>query len=90
MYVHVLYIFVYTTNIAVFGYTVSSNRASLVAQREKHLPAMRETWIRSLGQEDPLEKGMATHSSASLSEMCGCLVRHVVARRIIMSLDGLG
>ena len=33
-----------------------------MAQRVKHLPAMRETWIQSLGQEDPLEKGMATHS----------------------------
>ena len=33
-----------------------------MAQRLKHLPAMRETWIQSLGQEDPLEKGMATHS----------------------------
>ena len=29
----------------------------------KHLPAMLETWVRSLGQEDPLEKEMATHSS---------------------------
>ena len=29
----------------------------------KNLPAMQETWVRSLGQEDPLEKGMATHSS---------------------------
>ena len=37
--------------------------ASLVAQRLKHLPAMRETWVRSLGREDPLEKEMATHSS---------------------------
>ena len=37
--------------------------ASPVAQTEKHLPAMRETWVRSLGQEDPLEKGIATHSS---------------------------
>ena len=34
-----------------------------VAQRVKHLPAMQETWVRSLGQEDPLEKEMATHSS---------------------------
>ena len=33
--------------------------ASLVAQRVKHLPAMWETWVRSLGQEDPLEKEMA-------------------------------
>ena len=37
--------------------------ASLVAQRVKHLPAMRETWVRSLGGEDPLEKEMAAHSS---------------------------
>ena len=37
--------------------------ASLVAQRLKHLPAMRETGVRSLGREDPLEKEMATHSS---------------------------
>ena len=37
--------------------------ASLVAQRVKCLPAMQETWVRSLGQEDPLEKEMATHSS---------------------------
>ena len=34
-----------------------------MAQRVKHLPAMRETWVRSLGQEDPLEKEKATHSS---------------------------
>ena len=34
-----------------------------VAQKVKNLPAMQETWVRSLGQEDPLEKGMATHSS---------------------------
>ena len=37
-------------------------RASLVAQRVKRLPAMRETWVRFLGREDPLEKEMATHS----------------------------
>ena len=37
--------------------------ASLVAQRLKRLPPMWETWVRSLGQEDPLEKEMATHSS---------------------------
>ena len=36
---------------------------SLVAQMVKNLPAMQETWVRSLGQEDPLEKEMATHSS---------------------------
>ena len=36
--------------------------ASLVAQLIKNLPAMQETWARSLGQEDPLEEEMATHS----------------------------
>ena len=38
-------------------------RASLVAQLVKNLPAVQETWVRSLGQEDALEKEMATHSS---------------------------
>ena len=38
-------------------------RASLIAQLVKNLPAMQKTWIRSLGWEDPLEKGKATHSS---------------------------
>ena len=37
--------------------------ASLLAQLVKNLPAMRETWVRLLGQENPLEEGMATHSS---------------------------
>ena len=37
--------------------------ASLVAQTVKNLPAIQETWVPSLGQEDPLEKEMATHSS---------------------------
>ena len=36
---------------------------SLIAQLVKNLPAMQETWVQSLGQEDPLEEGMATHSS---------------------------
>ena len=48
MYMHI-YIYIY--------------RASVVAQMVKNLPAMQETWVQSLGQEDPLEKGMATHSS---------------------------
>ena len=37
--------------------------ASLVAQRVKRLPVMQEIWVRSLSQEDPLEKEMAPHSS---------------------------
>ena len=38
-------------------------RASLVAQMVTNLSAMQETWVQSLGWEDPLEEGMATHSS---------------------------
>ena len=37
--------------------------ASLVAQTVKNPPTMQETWVQSLGQEDPLEEEMATHSS---------------------------
>ena len=43
--------------------------ASLVAQRLKRLPAMRETWVQSLGREDPLETEMATHSSILVWEI---------------------
>ena len=46
-----------------YGYTQSSERASLVAQMVKNLPAMCETWVWSLCWEDPLEEGLATHSS---------------------------
>ena len=42
---------------------LSHSRASLVAQTVKRLPAMRETQVRFLGREDPLEKEMAIHSS---------------------------
>ena len=44
------------------GYLLQYTRASLVAQMVKNLPAMWETWVRSLGWEDPLEEGMASHS----------------------------
>ena len=44
-------------------FTLIKTRASLVAQMVKNLPAMQETQVRSLSQEDTLEKGMATHSS---------------------------
>ena len=45
------------------GYPLRYSWASLVAQLVKNLPAMWETWVRSLGWEDPLEKGKAIHSS---------------------------
>ena len=44
------------------GYPLQYSGASLVAQLVKNLPAMRDTWVQSLGWEDPLEKGKATHS----------------------------
>ena len=45
--------------------------ASLVAQMVKNLPAMQETWVQFLGQEDPLEKEMATHSNILPGECHG-------------------
>ena len=42
------------------GYPLQYSWASLVAQLVKNVPAMQETWVRSLGWEDPLEKGKAT------------------------------
>ena len=45
------------------GYPFQYSWTSLVAQLFKNLPAMWETWVRSLGWDDPLEEGKATHSS---------------------------
>ena len=45
------------------GYPLQYSWASLVAQMVKNLPAMQESWVRSLGWENPLEKGKDTHSS---------------------------
>ena len=48
--------------------------ASLLAQMVNNLPAMLETWVQSLGQEDPLEKGMANHSRETHGQrsLAGC------------------
>ena len=51
------------------GYPVQYSWASLVAQLVKNSPAMRQTWVRSVGWEDPLEKGKATHSSIPASRI---------------------
>ena len=45
------------------GYPLKYSWASLVAQTVENPPAMWETWVQSLGREDPVEEGMATHSS---------------------------
>ena len=50
---------------------IESGRASLVAQMIKNLPARQETWVPSLGQENPLEKVMATYSSILPGESQG-------------------
>ena len=50
------------SHLFIFAFISITLGASLVAQTLKHLPAMRETWFHSLGQEGPLEKEMATHS----------------------------
>ena len=46
-----------------FEWFLTYDRTSLVAQMAKNMPAMQETWVQSLGREDPMEKEMATHSS---------------------------
>ena len=53
-----------------------TSSSSLVAQLVKNPPAMRETWLQSLGWEDPLEKGKATHSGLENSMDC---IAHGVA-----------
>ena len=54
----------FPTHTEIFPHPISTIiSASLVAQMVKNLPAMQETRVQSLGQEDPLEKGMATDSS---------------------------
>ena len=45
------------------SYSLQYSRASLVAQMVKNLPAMWETWVQSVGWQDPLKEGRATHSS---------------------------
>ena len=59
------------------GYPLQYSWASLVAQLVKNPPATWETWVRSLGWEDPLEMGKATHSS-------------ILAQRIPWTVKSLG
>ena len=54
---------VYTNIMLITQYLDVDTDCSLVAQMAKNLPVMQETCVQSLGQEDPLQKGMATHSS---------------------------
>ena len=58
-----MYIFSISDTLADLIYYLDYFWASLIDHSVKNLPAVQETWIRSLGREDPLEKEMATHSS---------------------------
>ena len=60
--INIFVIFVITHGVDLTFYS-KVLRASLVAQTVKNLPAVQKTWVQSLGWEDPLEKGTATHSS---------------------------
>ena len=61
------------------GYPLQYSWASLVAQLVKNPPAMRETWVQSLGWEDPLEKGKAIHSR--ILAWMDCIVHGVTKSR---------
>ena len=63
------------------GYPLQYSWASLVAQLVKNLPAMWETWVWSLGWEDPLEKGTATHSNI-LAWRIPWTVKSMVSQRV--------
>ena len=63
-----------------------SNQASLLAQLIKNLPAVQETPVRSLGWEDPLEKGKATHSSILTWRIHGHTVHGVTKSQTLLSV----
>ena len=60
---HILRIIMFSNHNILIRMSFTSSRASLVAQLVKNQPEMWEAWLQSLGWEDPLEKGKATHSS---------------------------
>ena len=73
------------------GYPLQYSWASLVAQLVKDLPAMRETWVQSLGWEDVLEKGKAIHSSILACIILGCKKLDLTERLSLShSLSGKG
>ena len=68
------------------GYSLQYSWASLVAQLVKNPPAMRETWVQSLGWEDPLEKGKATQLQYSgLANSMDYIVHGVTKSRTRLS-----
>ena len=78
----IIHVYQQCTSLLLNIYTL---RASLVAQMVKNLPAMWETWVGSLGQEDPLEEEMATHSRIlawriPMDRKAWCATVHAVAK----------
>ena len=71
------------------GYPLQYSWASLVAQLVKNLPAMRETWVGSLGWQDPLEKGTATHSNILNCIVHGGYKESDTAEQLSLSLHSL-
>ena len=85
------------------SFALSITRASQVAQMVKHLPAMWETWVQSLGWDDSLEKEMATHSSTlagkshgwrkvdlfSLGCVASCISKIQIAKKTQEKLENL-
>ena len=67
-----------------FASQAFASQDSLVAQRITHLPALQETRLQSLGWEDPLEKGMATHSIILTQEISWQITVHGVAKELDM------
>ena len=80
-----VFIYPHTSPLCTFPYTYVYSWASLVAQVVKNPPAMQETWVRSLGWEDPLEKGKATHSSILAWRIPGTTVHGVAKSRTQLS-----
>ena len=62
------------------GYPLWFSPASLVAQLVKNPPAMRETWVRSLVWEDPLETEKSTHSSILAENSMDCIIHGVTTK----------
>ena len=67
------------------GYPLQYSWACLVAQLVRNPPAMWETWVQSLGWEDPLEKGTATHSTILAWRILACIVLGVAKKRTRLS-----
>ena len=67
------------------GYPLQYSWASLVAQLGKNLPAMWETWVQSLGWEDPLEKGVYSLQYSGLENSMDCIVQGVTKSQTRLS-----